>query len=88
MLLQVNLIILPQEPQAETQLERPCREKNRCLKSPGLYTGSRGLQRPSSSQWAPVSNSLGETHLGGHDQLVINNVVGGVAHSKEGAGGV
>ena len=29
-----------------------------------------------------------KTHLGGHDQLMINNVVWGVAHSKEGAGGM
>lgn len=35
-----------------------------------------------------MGNSLDGTHLGGHDQLVIHNVVGGVAHSKEGAGGV
>lgn len=29
-----------------------------------------------------------KTHLGGHNQLVIHYVVWGVAHSKEGAGGV
>lgn len=29
-----------------------------------------------------------KTHLGGHDQLVIHYVVWGVAHSKEGAGGM
>ena len=39
--------------------------------------------------WAYVTQAtLKETHLGGHDQLVVHYVVWGVAHSKERAGGV
>lgn len=35
-----------------------------------------------------MQSTLQKTHLGGHDQLMIHYVVWGVAHSKEGAGGV
>lgn len=51
--------------------------------------GSKQLQRPGPAKRADVMPAtLENTHLGGHDQLVIHNVVGGVAHSKEGAGRV
>lgn len=35
-----------------------------------------------------MQSTLQKTHLGSHDQLMIHYVVWGVAHSKEGAGGV
>ena len=51
--------------------------------------GSKQLQRPSPAKRADVTPAaLENTHLGGHDQLVIHDVVRGVAHSKEGAGRV
>lgn len=35
-----------------------------------------------------VSKVLQTFHLGGHDELVVDDVVGGVAHAKQGAGGM